>query len=466
MEKQPKIALVGRPNVGKSALFNRILGKRIAIVDEMEGVTRDRLYARGDLFGTIFQLIDTGGIDEKGEIPFYEEIKQQTERAIAEADVLIMVVDARVGLTPVDEEVVVLLRKSKKPLCLAINKMDDFEKEELFTPFYALGIKEMVAVSASHGYQIAELLTKALALVTSPQEREEMEGGIKIAIIGRPNVGKSTLINNLLDENRCIVSPIAGTTRDAIDVTVSFQGKRYTFIDTAGIRRKKGEKEALDKFATIRTEQAIERADLIVFLLDSLQGITKEEKKILGQIEQKGRGCILFFNKWDLTHGIRMEHCITSISREDPFLTYCPILFGSAMTGRGVEALFPHIEQVAESLQQRISTGQLNSFVENAMQKYHPARLQGRRLRIYYVTQVGIRPPRFLFFVNSPALIQESYKKYLLNQLREKHPFTGAPIHLFFRGKTERKEPQETNKNVDEMFKEALEIEHFTELKG
>ncbi len=453
--KKTRIAIVGRPNVGKSALFNRIAKKRIAIVDEMEGVTRDRLYADSELFGRPFEIIDTGGIDERSEIPFAEEVKVQAEIAIEEADSLIMVVDARVGVTSLDEHVAHLLLRSGKPLVLAVNKVDNEDESELAS-FYGLGIEEMVAVSAIQGRNIVEILE--IALAPCPIIEEEGEGkGIKIAIVGRPNVGKSTLINTLLDESRCVVSPIAGTTRDSIDVSFVREGKTFTIIDTAGIRRKKSEHEVVDKFAAIRTERAIERADVCILMLDSEEGMTAQEKRIANTIEEKGKGCILFFNKWDLIKGFRMEHCRKSLEIEASFVSYCPTLFGSSKTGQKVDELFPMIEEVHRYLGTRISTGQLNKFIEGATLKVHPPMLQGKRLRIYYMAQIDIAPPRFVFFVNSPNLLGDTYKKYLINQFRKAYHFTGVPLVFYLKGK-KRQEKKKSSQPQD-FLEEDLRFE-------
>jgi len=428
-----KIALIGRPNVGKSALFNRIAKKRIAIVDEMEGVTRDRLYAEADLFGRPFEIIDTGGIDESSTIPFAEEVKLQAKVAIEEADSLIMVVDSRIGLTNLDKNVAQILLKSGKLLTLAVNKMDN-EDPSILAPFYALGIERMIPVSAIQGNNIVEMLQ--IALEPCPiVDGEDDAKGIKVAIVGRPNVGKSTLINTLLDESRCVVSPIAGTTRDSIDVAVEFGGETFTFIDTAGIRRKKSEPEVVDKFAAIRTERAIERADVCIFMLDSQEGMTSQEKRIANSIEAKGKGCIIFLNKWDLVKGFRMEHCKKSLEIEASFINYCPTLFGSALTGRKIDELFPLIQEVYENLTKRISTGQLNKFIERVMHKVHPPMLRGKRLRIYYMAQVDSAPPRFVFFVNQIDLLGDTYKKYLINQFRKTYQYTGVPLTFYLKGK-------------------------------
>ena len=453
--KKIKVVLIGRPNVGKSALFNRIANKPLAIVDAMEGVTRDRLYADAQLFGHPFQVIDTGGIDERSGIPFAGEVRAQAEHAIREADSLILVVDSRVGVTALDEEICRLLLKSGKPLVLAVNKVDG-EDETAASPFYSLGIQKIFPVSAIQGWQIVELLEGALSPFSLEEEVEEKHRGIQVAIVGRPNVGKSTLVNALLNEKRCVVSPIAGTTRDTIDVAIDWDGVPLTLIDTAGIRRKHAERTCVDKFAAIRTERAIERCDVCAFLLDAEEGITMQEKKILSRIEAKGKGCVLFFNKWDLVKGFRMEHCQKTVQEEGSFLSDCPVLFGSAKTGRNLDALFPKIQEVHRRLHTRISTGKLNQFIEKALQGVHPPMVRGKRLRIYYMAQIDIAPPRFVLFVNDPSLLGESYKKYLLNQFRKVYGFLGAPLIFYLKGK---KKQEGKKTHWQEFLKEPLSFE-------
>lgn len=434
-----KLAIVGRPNVGKSALFNRICKKRISIVDEAEGITRDRIYAEGEFFGHPFQIIDTGGIDPFSKEPFNALIRRQAAIAMQEADSILFVVDAKVGITILDEQVAQILRSSGKPVTVAVNKIDDRSQQELFHEFHRLGFAKMVAVSAVHGLQIAELLEMALQGIQCSQEPLANKG-IQIAIVGRPNVGKSTLINYLLQEERSIVSPEAGTTRDSIDVSLQVDDTHFTLIDTAGIRRKKAEKASVDKFAAIRTERAIERADICFFMLNAEEGITAQEKRIARQIEEQGKGCILLFNKWDLVKGFRMEHCLEAIRQEALFLHYCPTLFTAAATGRNLDKLFPLAKEVFESLHQRITTGQLNKFLEETIQRVHPPMLQGRRLRIYYAAQVATKPPHFVFFVNKPELMVDSYKKYLINAFRKTYHFAGVPLVFSLRGKIDRHE--------------------------
>jgi GTPase len=466
MSKPYTIAIIGRPNVGKSALFNRICKKNIAIVDEAEGVTRDRNYAPADFFGVAFQLIDTGGIDARSKAQFNEHILRQAEIAIEEADSIILVVDSRVGLTTLDKEIADLLHRTQKPVCLAVNKVDNTTEAHQIYSFQSLGITPMVAVSAAQGWHLAELLEAAFARL--PKREIEIDDAkmIQIAIVGRANVGKSSLINFLLDEERCIVSPIPGTTRDSIDIPIQYAGQSYNLIDTAGIRRKKAEHEVVDKFAAIRTERAIERADICLLMLDTQQGVTREEKKIANAIEQAGKGCILLFNKWDLVKGFRMEHCLRGVEEEVPFLKHCPKLFISAKTGRNVEKIFGCVEQVHQDSEKRISTGQLNKFIGACLQRNHPPMLQGKRLRIYYMAQVGIKPPTFVLFVNYPNLMTETYKKYIYNNFREAYQFSGLPLEIYLRGKQRKsaeaesgEEPQELEEEFVEEFDEKLHEE-------
>lgn len=439
MSHLPKLAIVGRPNVGKSALFNRICKRRIAIVDEAEGVTRDRLYANAELFGMPFQVIDTGGINAHSKALFNEEIKRQAEIAIEEADVLILVVDSTIGITLLDQDLARILQRTKKPVALAVNKVDDMSKEHLIYQFQSLGFPSMVAVSATQGWHIAELLEAAFAGYKRSEEEILEDPTIKLSIVGRPNVGKSSLVNYLLSDDRCIVSTIPGTTRDSIDIPFTHEGTDYTLIDTAGIRRKHSEHEVVDKFAAIRTERAIERADICLLMLDAQQGITAQEKKIANTIEAEGKGCILLFNKWDLVQGFRMEHCLKGIEDEVSFLKHCPKLFMSAKTGRNVEKIFELVKQVHEASQQRITTHQLNKFLAAAMQRNHPPMIMGKRLRIYYMAQVSVQPPKFILFVNSPLLMTDSYKKYIYNQFREAYGFTGVPLLIHMKSKIKQK---------------------------
>ncbi len=433
MSKKLKLALVGRPNVGKSALFNRLCGKRISIVDDEEGTTRDRIYGEADVFGSPIDVIDTGGIALDPNIPFQEGIQRQVKMAIEEADTIVMVVDGQTGVMPADEYVAKLLLKEGKPVTLAVNKVDDLSHVDSTYDFYRLGFQRLVPISATHGLHLAELLETSLEGLDLQVQEIPPSTRIKVTIVGRPNVGKSTLINQLLAEERSVVSSIAGTTRDAIDADITLNGVEMTLIDTAGIRRKRAEHEVVDKFAAIRTQQAIERSDICILVLEGPEGLTAQDKKISSMIEEAGKGCIILFNKWDLVKGYRMEHCLQSLKFEASFLTHCPVLFISAQTGSHIDRLVPAILEVRRGQQERITTGQLNKFVERAVQTYHPPMIQGKRLRIYYMTHIETQPPTFVLFVNYPKLMLETYKRYLIGKFREEYKFTGNPLEFVLR---------------------------------
>jgi len=435
MSQIKKVAIIGRPNVGKSSLFNAIMKKKIAIVDEEEGVTRDRLYRQTDLFGYPFEVIDTGGINAKSKAAFNDEIRFQAEVAIQEADSIILVVDGMLGPHALDMEVAKILRKTNKPLTLAINKVDNPSRYTDEYKFASLGIETMIPVSALQNTNIAELLELALHSFNRNESAIQRPTYPCIAICGRPNVGKSSLLNAFLDEERAIVSPIAGTTRDAIDTNVVIGDKTYTLIDTAGIRRRHKEKEHVGKFSYMRTQLAIERSDLCLVVLDAQSGITTEEKKIISMIEDAKKSCILLFNKWDLVKGFRMEHCLKGIELEIPFAAHCPKIFISATSKRNIEKIFPAVEETLASQSARISTGRLNKMLMASMQKYHPPAIKGKRLRVYYMAQVTTKPPHFVLFVNSASLMAPSYKRYLVNEIRDNFQFNGIPLILTLRSK-------------------------------
>ena len=452
MSNLPKIAIVGRPNVGKSALFNCVVEKRLSIVDEEEGVTRDRLYGISDLFGRPFEVIDTGGMLST-EPNFGEEITRQAEIAIEEADGIIQVVDGMAGPQALDMEVSKILRRTKKPVVLAVNKMDNTQRLDQVFAFSCLGIQPMIATSATHRYQIAELLESLLKKIPEVSIEHVESTHPKVAIIGRPNVGKSLLLNALLGDDRCIVSPTAGTTRDSIDTLLSRNEKNYTMIDTAGIRRKFKEHAVVEKFAAIRTQEAIERADLCILVIDCQDGVTSEEKKIARSIEEANKGCLLALNKWDLVKNFRMEHAMKGLEHEIPFLAHCPKLFLSAKTGRNIDKLFPMIDSVISSLDKRIPTHKLNKGLMEWMEHYHPPMIGSKRLRIYYMAQIDVRPPSFVLFVNNARLMDEGYRRYLVNRLRETYQFEGVPFILTLRGKTtnkNRRQPKEKESSRDD----------------
>ena len=429
-----KIALVGRPNVGKSALFNRIIRSRAAIVEDIEGITRDRLYGEAELFGKEFQVIDTGGLSQDKAAPFFDEVRAQTLIAIEEADSVVLVIDHKIGVTSLDEEVAKLLHRTKKPVCVAVNKVDHLDGFVDY-PYFSLGIEKVFGISALQGTNIVELLEEALSSYIEPKPPENEEKSIKLAIIGRPNVGKSTFLNQVLNDERAAVSEIAGTTRDSIDAEVVCEGNAYTLIDTAGIRKKKSESEVVEKFAFIRTQRAIERADICALVFDAKEGLTVEEKKILRTIEQLGKSCVLLANKWDLVKETRMEHCAKDLRMDNPFFQNLPLLFISAKTGRNMDKVFALVQKVHLSQTKEISTPELNKFMEKAMQMVHPPMIKGKRLRVYYLTQVSRAPLVFKLFVNNKDLMTLSYQRYLLNQFREHFDVKGCPIKFKLQGK-------------------------------
>jgi len=431
-----KVALVGRPNVGKSALFNRLARKRLAIVDQEEGVTRDRLYATIDIFGTPIEIIDTGGIDTREKGDFLKEIREQTEIAIKEADHLILIVDAQVGATLADKEVAKMLLKTGKPVTLAVNKIDHPEQEKALHDFHSLGIKTSIAISAHHGSNIAELLE---SIPLGGASSDPTTPTFSISIVGRPNVGKSTLLNALLGDGRSLVSEIAGTTRDSIDADVKKEGVIYRFIDTAGIRRKHKEKNVIEKFAAIRTERAIKRSDVCLLMIDAQEGLTTQEKKILRTIETLGKAVCILVNKWDTVDGFEMAKIEEAIRKETPFLAGCPILFISAKTGRNLDKIFPLIQKLYRGFTKKISTSELNRIVEGAMMRVNPPMINGKRLRVYYLTQTGDRPPRFILFINHKKLITEHYIRYLLQNIKKTLELEGCPIKIELKAKPPKK---------------------------
>jgi len=436
MSQPIKIAIVGRPNVGKSALFNALCGQRLSIVDEAEGVTRDRIYSIQSWKGFLLELIDTGGIDPRSKVGYQEQIRRQAETAIEEADVIVLVVDGSVGVEPLDREIAQLLHKRGKTLVCAVNKIDSTHQDPLVTEFLKLGITQLVGVSALHRRNLDALILAAIGDRPRPDSIER-DRQPRITIVGKPNVGKSTLTNLLCGEERCLVAEEVGTTRDAIDVPIEVAGNRYILVDTAGVRRKGSEREVVDKFASLRTEAAIASSDLCLLMLDARTGISAQEKRLAQQIEDQGKTCVVLLNKWDLVSGFRMEHCLQSIRQEASFLKHCPILCISALDGRNIQMMWHEIGRVLEASRHRITTGQLNRFLEKALLKRSPPMIQGKRLKVYYLTQVGIEPPRFVLFVNHPRYMADSYRKYLVNQLRGAFGFPGCPLFFSLRRRGE-----------------------------
>lgn len=438
---KPIVAIVGRPNVGKSTLFNIFANSRISIVEDTPGVTRDRLYADTEWLDNEFMMVDTGGIEIMNTDKIAVSIRQQAQIAIAEADVILFVCDARAGITHEDAEVAKMLRQSKKPIVLAINKADSPKQEMEIFEFYNLGIGEPIPVSAANHLGLGDLLDAVVEKFpeTSAYGEDGNEDEIKVALIGRPNVGKSSIFNTLLGEERSIVSDVAGTTRDAIDTPVIREGQKFLFIDTAGMRRKARIDEPIEKYSIIRSLRAVDRSDVVLMVIDAIDGVTEQDKKIAGYAHEAGKGIVLVVNKWDLydkdnTSTLRYTE---NLRRELVFMQYAPVVFVSAMTKQRIHRLPEVIHYVAEQNAMRISTSVLNQVVEDAIAINPPPTEKGQRLKILYATQVKIKPPTFVIFVNEPEIMHFSYQRYLENKLREAFGFEGTPLQMIIRGKNE-----------------------------
>ena len=429
----PKVAIVGRPNVGKSTLFNRLIGERLSITDDQPGVTRDRIYAKGSWLSKEFSIIDTGGI-ELGDAPFLTEIRAQAEIAMEEADVIVFVVDCRNGVTEDDNYIAKLLYRTNKPVILAVNKVDDQKFRDNIYEFYSLGFGDPIPVSSSHGIGTGNLLDKIIEELPVKTEKEE-EGVIKFALVGRPNVGKSSLTNTLLNSNRVIVSPIAGTTRDTIDTMFTVDGQKYVVIDTAGLRKRGKVYENVEKYSIIRSVDAIGRSDVVLLLLDASTGIIEQDTHVSQYIEEYRRPCIIVVNKWDLVEkdSKTMKKFEEEIRKEFKHLDHAPIVFLSALENKRVHTLFPSVLQAYEANHRRISTSILNDVVNDAVAMFPPSEFNGGKIKIYYTSQVGVEPPTFAFFVNEPKWLHFSYHRYLENQIRKNFDFFGTPIKFEFR---------------------------------
>lgn len=432
---QDVIAIVGRPNVGKSTIFNRIAGERLSIVEDTPGVTRDRLYARCSWLTKEFRLIDTGGI-QIADQPYQTEIKAQVEIAIEEADVIIFVVSGKTGLTDDDKYIASMLQKSKKPVVLAVNKIDDESRLANIYEFYALGVGDPIAVSGVHGIGIGDVLDACINLFKEKDNTNKNEG-TRIAVIGEPNVGKSSLVNAILNENRSIVSNVQGTTRDAIDTPFTYEGKPYVIVDTAGIRKRGKVYESIEKYSVLRALSAIERADVVLFLIDAEKGIREQDKHVAGYAEEAGKPVVIVVNKWDTVEkdDKTMNVFIEKVRTEFAYLAYAPIVFVSAKTRQRVMTILPVVDKVYENTLRRISTNVLNEVIADfQMVTPAPAR-NGKRFRIYYATQVGVQPPTFMLSCNEPSLLHFTYRRFIENQLRQSFDFEGTPIHLVVRKK-------------------------------
>lgn len=435
---RPVIAIVGRPNVGKSTIFNRLIGDRLAIVEDKPGITRDRLYGTGEWLDTAFSVIDTGGIEIDGEDEIIKSVKIQAELAIEEADVIIFMVDGKAGVTPADEEISQLLFRSGKPVVLAVNKVDNQQRQDNIYEFYSLGFGEPVAISGSHGIGIGDLLDAALEHCPQDEEDEYGEEVIKIAVIGRPNVGKSSLVNAILGEDRVIVSGEAGTTRDAIDTPFEREGQSFVLIDTAGMRKRGKVYENTEKYSVMRAMKAIERADVVLIVINGEEGIIEQDKHIAGYAHEAGKACVFIINKWDAVEkdDKTMQTFTQKLRDHFLFMPYAPILFVSAKTKQRLHKLIPIVVQVAENHAMRITTHLLNDIVMDAVAINPPPTDKGRRLRINYATQVAVKPPTFILFVNQPELMHFSYERYLENKIRGAFSFEGTPLRLFTRRKS------------------------------
>lgn len=439
---RPIVAIVGRPNVGKSTLFNKLVGKRLSIVDDTPGVTRDRIYGDCEWLGHNLLIVDTGGIEPYSEDIIIKQMLTQAQLAIDSADVIIFVTDLKSGLVATDIEVATILQKSGKPIVLCVNKNDTIGEPPLdFYEFYNLGLGDPIAVSAVHGHGTGDLLDAVLQNIPKEKNEWEEEERIKVAIIGKPNVGKSSLVNTISGENRVIVSDIAGTTRDATDTIVENSYGKFVFIDTAGLRRKSRVDEAIEKYSIIRARMAIERATVCVIMIDAIEGFTEQDSKVAGLAHEQGKACIIAVNKWDAVEkdGKTMDSYRKKLMGDFSFMSYAPIIFISAKTGQRLDRLFELIKFVDVQNAMRISTGKLNDVLATATARVQPPTDKGRRLKIYYITQASTRPPTFVCFVNRKDLFHYSYQRYLDNQIREVFGLEGTPTRMVIREREEKK---------------------------
>ena len=438
---RPLVAIVGRPNVGKSMLFNRLVGQRLSIVEDTPGVTRDRLYAECEWCGRKFDIVDTGGIEPMTDSEILLFMREQAQIAINAADVIVLVTDIRTGVTAADKDVANMLLRSRKPIVLAVNKADSTGAEDpALYEFYSLGLGDPIAVSAVHGHGTGDLLDECVRYFPEAEEEDEEPDYVKVAVIGKPNVGKSSLINRILGEKRLIVSNVAGTTRDAVDTLFENEPGKFMFIDTAGIRRKSKVDERIEKFSVMRAQLAIERADVCLIMIDARDGVTEQDTKIAGLAHEAGKASIIVVNKWDLVDKETgtMEKMRKDIMRDLSFMSYAPIVFISAMTGQRTDRLFELINFANDQSHMRITTGMLNNVLADAQARVQPPTDKGRRLKIYYMTQTGICPPNFVIFCNSRELFHFSYQRYIENQIRAVFGLEGTPIRIVIRQKGEK----------------------------
>ena len=439
---RPVVAIVGRPNVGKSTLFNKLVGARLSIVDDKPGVTRDRIYGDCEWLGHRFLLVDTGGIEPRADDVILSQMRAQANIAIATADVIVLVTDLRSGVVATDQDVANMLQKSGKPVILCVNKCDSVgAPDPEFYEFYNLGMGDPIAVSAVHGHGTGDLLDAVIAYFPPESEEEEEDDTIKVAVIGKPNVGKSSLINRISGQERAIVSDIAGTTRDATDTRIENQYGKFTFIDTAGIRHKSKVTDAIEKYSIIRARTAVERANVCVIMIDATEGFTEQDSKVAGIALDQGKGCIVVVNKWDAVEkdGNTMREYKEKLAVDFAFMKFAPFVFISAKTGQRVDRLFEQIAYVYAQSTMRISTGKLNEILGAATARVQPPTDKGKRLKIYYMTQASVCPPTFVFFVNNAQLFHFSYQRYLENQIREVFGLEGTPVRFIIRERGEGK---------------------------
>lgn len=438
---KPIIAIVGRPNVGKSMLFNKIIGRRLSIVEDTPGVTRDRIYGESDWRGRKFTLIDTGGIEPRTDNQILAFMREQAQIAIDNATVIVFLCDVKTGMTASDQEVASMLRRCGKPVVLAVNKVDQGQSPDIYE-FYNLGLGDPIAVSAVHGHGTGDLLDACVEYFPPEDEEEEEDDAIKVAVIGKPNAGKSSLVNKILGEERVIVSNVAGTTRDAIDSRFTNEKGSFVFIDTAGMRKRSKVDEDIEKYSILRATMAIDRADVCLILIDATEGVTEQDTKVAGMAHEAGKASIIVVNKWDLVEkdDKTMARMTEDIRRDLAYMTYAPILFISAKTGQRVEKLFDLIDYVANQSAFRVTTGMLNTVLADAQTRVQPPTDKGRRLKIYYMTQVGVKPPHFVVFCNDRRLFHFSYQRYLENCIRSTFSLEGTPIILSIREKGDKEE--------------------------
>lgn len=433
---KPVVAIVGRPNVGKSTLFNKLIGNRLSIVDDTPGVTRDRIYGDCEWLNHKFLLVDTGGIEPNTSDVILSQMRTQAEIAISTADVIILVTNIRDGVVASDYEVATMLQKSGKPIVLCVNKCDSIgDPEPEFYEFYNLGLGDPVAVSASHGHGTGDLLDEVLKYLPECEDEEDDDEIIKVAIIGKPNVGKSSLVNKISGVNRAIVSDIAGTTRDTTDTFIENEYGKFNFIDTAGLRRKSRVDDAIEKYSIIRARMAVERANVCVIMIDAVEGFTEQDSKVAGIALEQGKACIIAVNKWDAIEkdGNTMKEYRDKLTNDFSFMSYAPIMFISAKTGQRIDKLYEMISFVHSQNSMRISTGKLNEVLAGATARVQPPTDKGKRLKIYYMTQASTRPPTFVFFVNNAELFHFSYQRYLENQIRDIFGLDGTPVRFIIR---------------------------------